>query len=181
MITQEEGINLYMCLHHHWSITIPRSIIIQNRHHLNEIHKEFKNLYVLVCIDNSFIPESFVSCFNCWSFFEKSTLTSSLLSNSAAKLPLTIFGEIWLLGPMLASSRLDPKCGFFSLISAQKKIYLPIAIQISKYLLVMPKCQDFLVLGYFYGSLDNIPRHPQKIHWFFPDFGIFHPKMSCSL
>ena len=80
-------------------------------------------MYILVCTDNSFIPESFVSCFNCWSFFEKSTLTSSLLSNSAAKLPLTIFGEIWLLGPMFASRRLDPKCGFFSLISAQKNCY----------------------------------------------------------
>jgi hypothetical protein len=68
---------------------------------------------------------------------------------------------------MLASRRLDPKCGFFSLISAQKKIYHPIAIQISKYLLVMPKCQDFLVLGYFYGSLDNIPRHLRKINWLF--------------
>lgn len=69
--------------------------------------------------DVSFQPESLASIPRSWSLLEKSWKTS-LLSKSAAKLPLTIFGDMALFGPMLASKRLVPKCGFFSLISEEK-------------------------------------------------------------
>ena len=70
------------------------------------------------------IPEeSLVSCRNCCNFLEKST-TTSLESNKAAKLPLTILGVTALLGPIWLNKRLLPKEGFFSLISEKEGMSL---------------------------------------------------------
>ena len=41
-------------------------------------------------------------------------------SNKAAKLPLTILGVTALFGPIWLNKRLDPKEGFFSLISEKR-------------------------------------------------------------
>ena len=54
-----------------------------------------------------------------FSFFEKSTTTSSSLKR-AAKDPSTILGVSGEFGPMLASRREVPKDSFFSLISEHR-------------------------------------------------------------
>ena len=79
------------------------------------------NCHCLIWICNfrpflGYQPASLASTPRSWSLLEKSWMTS-LLSKRAAKLPLTILGDMALLGPMLANRRLVPKWGFFSLIS----------------------------------------------------------------
>lgn len=79
-------------------------------------HQIFNFDLEMAIAKKSCLPESLASFLKCISLLEKSN-TTSLVSKRAAKLPLTILGDMCEFGPMLANKRLVPNWGFFSLIS----------------------------------------------------------------